>query len=384
MNTNVDNVDYEKLGNIVANLELAGKAGKVFNPVLQMRSIDVLFKSMMPTDTDQTIWQRTQSIYIKRKLACAKPEWHDSVFIPTEVWMSILEPFSPTLANHRLDRTMFNAVFAQISCLATWRYSQGVYRIDPYSYKRVFNLNAGSILSVKHINRFPEWCIYIETPNFKYLGREVKGALVQRNYMSEFDRNKQPDSLIISLDMDKIYDQENETINPAPYAVFNTNTLEDRSLRDCFVFGYAGTISTRRKNIPSEYLFWTEETLTQIFGPIFSLINLICEPTILVESENYIGVKPSYKNIEASFISMKGNKPNYKLQAPSNPRMWSVAADVGRNKRLYDLRKAHGMEYTSPELEWFINLNGELEIKQPVFMSFEEMYALTRSLKIPI
>lgn len=380
MNTNVD---YEKLGSVVANLELAGKAGKVFNPVLQMRSIDVLFKSIPPTDTDQTIWQRTQSIYIKRKLACAKPEWHDSVFIPTEVWMSILEPFSPALTNHRLDRTMFNAMFAQLSCLATWRYSQGVYRVDPYSYKRLFNVNAGSILSVKHINRFPEWCIYIETPNFKYLGREVKGALVQRNYTNVFDRSKQPDSLIISLDMDKIYDQENDTMNPAPYAVFNTNTLEDKSLRDCFMFGYAGTINTRRKNIPSEYLFWSEETLTQVFGPIFSLINLICEPTILVESENYIGVKPSYKNIEASFISMKGNKPNYKLQAPSNPRMWSVAADVGKNKRQYDLRKAHGMEFKSPELEWFINMEGELQIKQPEIMSLNEMLELTRLVKIP-
>lgn len=379
MNTKVD---YDQLGSIVANIEIAGKAGKVFNPVLQMRSLDVLFANTPPTDTDQTLWQRTQSIYIKRKLACSKAEWDDAVFIPTEVWMGILEPFCNAFAKYKLDQTMFNAMFAQLSCLATWRYSQGVYRIDPYSYKRLFNVNTGSILSVKHIQRFPEWCIYINTPNFKYLGRKVMGVLVQRNYMNEFNRNKKPDSLIISLDMDKIYDQETDTMNPAPYAVFNTNTLEDKSLRDAFVFGYAGTVNPSRKNISGEYLFWNEESLTQVFGPIFSLINLICEPTVLIESENYIGVKPSYKNIEASFINMRGNKPNYKLHAPSNPRMWSVAPNIGMNKRLYNLRKDNGMEYTSPELEWFININGELEIKQPEIMSLNEMIEITRAVKI--
>lgn len=382
LNTMNTTVDYEKLGSIVSSLELAGRAGKVFNPVLQMRSLDVLFTNVPPKDTDQTLWQRTQSVYIKRKLACAKAEWDDAVFIPTEVWMGILEPFCHAFTNYKLDHTMFNAMFAQLSCLATWRYSQGVYRIDPYSYKRLFNVNAGSILSVKHINNFPEWCIYINTPNFNYLGRKVLGVLVQRNYMNEFSRSKKPDSLIISLDMDKIYDQENDTMNPAPYAVFNTNTLEDKPLREAFAFGYAGTTTPRRKNIPGEYLYWNEETLTQVFGPIFSLINLICEPSVKVESENYIGVKPSYKNIEASFVSMKGNKPNYKLHAPSNPRMWTVAYDVGMDKRLYNLKKSHGMEFTSPELEWYINLSGELEIKQPEIMSLNDKIEITRAVKL--
>jgi hypothetical protein len=380
MNTHVD---YEKLGNIVANLELVGKAGKISHPVHQMRSIDALFKSIPPVDTDQTIWQRTQSIYIKRKLACAKPEWADSVFIPTQVWMGILEPFSPALVKHNLDRTKFNAMFAQLSCLATWRYSQGVYRVDPYTYKQLFNVNSGSIVSLKHIKNFPEWCIYIETPRFHYLGRKVHGVLVQRNYINDFDRTKEPDALIISLDMDTIFDAEEDTLNPAPYAVFKTDATNDLSIVDAFAFGYAGIAKIGRKTLPSDYLFWNPESVTQVFGPVFSLINLICEKSINVESENYIGVKPSYKNIEASFVSMKGGKPNYKLQAPSNPRMFSVAAEIGMNKRLYDLRKAQGMEYSSPEIEWFINMNAELEIKLPLYMSINELIGLVQTVKAP-
>lgn len=380
MNTHVD---YEDLGKTVAGLELVGKAGKVSHPVFQMRSIDALFKSIPPVDTDQTIWQRTQSIYIKRKLACAKPEWADSVFIPTEVWMGILEPFSPALIKHNLDQTKFNAMFAQLSCLATWRYSQGVYRIDPYSYKELFSVNSGSILSLKHIKNFPEWCIYIETPRFKYLGRTVHGVLVQRNYMNDFDRSKEPDALIISLDMDAVFDVDEDVLNPAPYAVFKTDSTGDLSPVEAFAFGYAGVANIGRKSIPSDYLYWNPETVTQVFGPIFSLINLICEKSINVESENYIGVTPNYRNIAASFVSMKGGKPNYKLQAPSNPRMFTVASEIGMCKRLYDLRKSQGMEFNSPEIEWYINMNGELEIKLPQFMSINELVNLVKVVKAP-
>lgn len=380
MNTHVD---YERLGKTVASLELVGKAGKVSHPVFQMRSIDALFKSIPPVDTDQTIWQRTQSIYIKRKLACAKPEWADSVFIPTEVWMGILEPFSPALIKHNLDQTKFNAMFAQLSCLATWRYSQGVYRIDPYSYKQLFNLNSGSIVSQKHIKNFPEWCVYIETPRYNYLGRKVHGVLVQRNYMNDFDRSKEPDALIISLDMDSVFNVTEDTLNPAPYAVFKTDSTGDLSLVDAFAFGYAGVADIGRKAMPSDYLYWNPESVTQVFGPVFSLINLICEKSINVESENYIGVKPSYKNIEASFVNMKGGKPNYKLQAPSNPRMFTVASEIGMCKRLYSLRKSQGMEYNSPEIEWYINMNAELEIKLPQFMSINELVGLVQAIKAP-
>lgn len=386
---------YDDLGRMVSNLELGGKAGKVFSPVLQMRNLDFLFregvnktdayKETSPGEVEQNIWHRAQSIYIKRKLACTKPEWASSVFIPTEVWMSVFEPFSKVLFKYKLDKTRFDAFFAQMSCLGAWRYSQGVYKIDAYSYRRLFKVNTGSIFSPKHLARFPEWCIYINTPKFTYLGREVSGVFVQRNYLNAFSAQTEPDSLIISLDMDKIYDSTLNTLNPAPYAVFRTDGSEEMSIVDTFQFGYGGKKDLDLGiNAVDNYEHWTPQSVTEVFGPIFSLINLICDESVLVESENYKGVSPSYRSVEASFVSMKGNRPMYKLLAPSNPRRWLVAENIGMNKRLYNERVQHGLNLKNVELEWYIDIEeGHLALKQPIFMSKDESIELETNLSVP-
>lgn len=60
--------------------------------------------------------------------------------------------------------------------MATWRMTQGIYRVDPTLYPRIIDKPINGDLSAEVLQRLPEWCIFVETPGLK--ARSPRGGEV--------------------------------------------------------------------------------------------------------------------------------------------------------------------------------------------------------------
>jgi hypothetical protein len=66
--------------------------------------------------------------------------------------------------------------------LATWRATQGIYRIDPDVAEAVWNTPLEGQLPVELLFHLPEWCVYIETPGRRLsTGKRLEGFFAHLN-----------------------------------------------------------------------------------------------------------------------------------------------------------------------------------------------------------
>ncbi len=72
--------------------------------------------------------------------------------------------------------------------LATWRVTQGIYRIDPDVAEAVWNTPIEGQLPVELLFHLPEWCVYIETPGRSLSsGKRLEGFFAHLNTSSGDD-----------------------------------------------------------------------------------------------------------------------------------------------------------------------------------------------------
>lgn len=88
---------------------------------------------------------------------------------------------------------------SKIAALAPWRITQGIYRFDPDLLLGLMATPVEGNLPHDVLFRLPEWCIYIETPNTKWLGDTLYGYFVHL----EYDVNDGRTELRLLLDTDE-------------------------------------------------------------------------------------------------------------------------------------------------------------------------------------
>jgi hypothetical protein len=72
--------------------------------------------------------------------------------------------------------------------LATWRVTQGIYRIDPEVAEAIWNTPIDGQLPVELLFHLPEWCVYIETPGRSLSsGKYLEGFFAHLNTTSGAD-----------------------------------------------------------------------------------------------------------------------------------------------------------------------------------------------------
>lgn len=60
--------------------------------------------------------------------------------------------------------------------MATWRLTQGIYRVDPAIYRHILDAPLQEGLPAEALQQLPEWCIFAETPGLK--ARSPRGGEV--------------------------------------------------------------------------------------------------------------------------------------------------------------------------------------------------------------
>jgi len=59
--------------------------------------------------------------------------------------------------------------------MATWRMTQGIYRIDPAVYPEIVDTPLEGDLPADALQRLPEWCVFVETPGLRTLRADRLG-----------------------------------------------------------------------------------------------------------------------------------------------------------------------------------------------------------------
>jgi hypothetical protein len=70
----------------------------------------------------------------------------------------------------------------ELAALGTWRYTQGIYRIDPALIEHIAQTPIGGDLPCDALMHLPEWCMYIESPGQKFDGLDVHGFFAHLEY----------------------------------------------------------------------------------------------------------------------------------------------------------------------------------------------------------
>jgi hypothetical protein len=63
----------------------------------------------------------------------------------------------------------------QLLLLAAWRMTKGIYRFDPAIYDEVLDTPLDEDLPCSIFHSLPEWCVYVETPDFEHEGAPRPG-----------------------------------------------------------------------------------------------------------------------------------------------------------------------------------------------------------------
>jgi hypothetical protein len=122
------------------------------------------------------------------------PMWPDWCFLPIS--------YAFTLASDKIDigssSTDFIKDTIELTALAAWRVTQGIYRFDSAVYRAVRNTPIDGDIPCDVLQRLPEWCIYLETPEQTYGDEVMHGAWIHL----EWDANTHRQELRILADLD--------------------------------------------------------------------------------------------------------------------------------------------------------------------------------------
>jgi hypothetical protein len=128
------------------------------------------------------VWKRYAKIFSVRRSIGDWPSW---CFCPVAAALSIVSGGTNRIPPSRsLD-------VARVAALAAWRPTQGIYRFDPTLLSELLDTPVAGDLPAEHLQRLPEWCVYVELDLDDTLGFFAH---------LEYDLNNQQSELMLLLD----------------------------------------------------------------------------------------------------------------------------------------------------------------------------------------
>lgn len=123
------------------------------------------------------------------------PSWPDWCYLPLSGWYAIVCADAGVAS---LDFRHLNRVgdIGRLAALGTWRVTQGIYRFDRTLYDALVATPLEGDLPAELFLRLPEWCVYIETPDYQWLDTPLYGFFAHL----EWDTNTERMELRLLLD----------------------------------------------------------------------------------------------------------------------------------------------------------------------------------------
>lgn len=145
------------------------------------------------------IWRIVDAVRQSRRRD--DPDWPDYVFLPMPKAGEALAKWYAAHDPRPLHPSTLVRPAADLSCLAAWRVTQGVYRFDPSLYAALADTRITGQIPGEILRRLPEWCVYIETPDLETATQSGESVRV-RGVWCWLDRDERHDCDLVGLRID--------------------------------------------------------------------------------------------------------------------------------------------------------------------------------------
>lgn len=237
------------------------------------------------------------------------PDWPDWCFLPMAAWYNIVadDAGSAAVPPARIPDV------ARLAALGAWRYSQGIYRLDPDLYQAVIHTPPTDSIPNEALLHFPEWCLYVETPGLSWFDRPLYGFFAHLEY----------DTKQHHTELRLLFDGE-ELLAPFPLHLNGGSLLEsvnqslDVALRQAKAVGFSHSGYAKQKNVMAA-------EITNEIRPIISLLLYVLSNAVDWPDRQ----RPS--NPEPKKTRRRG----FRLFPADHPRVWNLGTTVGEKIRDY-------------------------------------------------
>lgn len=234
------------------------------------------------------------------------PDWPDWCFMPLGAWYSIV---SAAYNVPELPLSLVSEV-AKLGALGTWRYNQGIYRLDKDLMAALTNSPISGIIPCEVLYRLPEWCIYVETPDLQWLDKILHGFWAHL----EWDPQNGRSELRFLLDC-----ENNCYAMPLHLGNWDIAEAVDRAASEA-------EKHTVTKGINLSFESGVTQALAAQITPLMAVLLYICSEKPEIDDERQPGAWPSHPR-------PKKVKKGLRLFPPDKPRIWSVGTSIGEQLR---------------------------------------------------
>jgi hypothetical protein len=199
---------------------------------------------------------------------------------------------------------------SKLAALGTWRYTQGIYQVDPDLMAALTDSPISGSLPSEVLYRLPEWCVYIETPDQQYQGDTLHGFWAHL----EWDANTGRTELLFLLDC-----EEYLISIPLHVGAWTITEAVDRAMAECVKQGriHRITMSPSHDEV---------QDIAAQLNPLVSVLLYLCSEEPEVDDAREPGSSPARPR-------PKKTKKGWRLFPPDKPRIWSVGAKTGEQLR---------------------------------------------------
>lgn len=235
--------------------------------------------------------------------------WPNWCFMPIRGWYKGIDALVVTKVSKFSDKSLIMGV-AELAAVATWQYSKGIYQIDPDLMKALSDSPISGDIPSEILHRLPEWCIYVETPGYKYMGIPMFGFWCHLEYDMETERPEL--RLLLNTEYARL---------PVPIHLGDWSVIE----------AVERAVAISKKNLavmglPNFEMEDFSQKSAEALNPLISMLLYICSEKPDIDDERFPGSTPERPRALRT-------KKGWKLFPRTKVRMWSVGSNIGKQLR---------------------------------------------------
>ncbi|WP_137822551.1 hypothetical protein [Pseudomonas sp. D(2018)] len=241
---------------------------------------------------------------VRRRGVGGTPSWPDWCFLPFGGWHTLMGNYLGDSSIADLRVAYFYEA-AMVAAIGTWQYSQGIYRFDPTLLSALKHSRLEGDLPADALLHLPEWCIYIETPGWSWMGEPLFGFWAHL----EWDINTGGTELRFLLD-----GKSHLVPHALPLGAWSLKTA-------------VGTLKEVVHLRLSEFDVGSETiAITEQLMPLVSLLLYLCSEEPEIDEMRQPGCHSSRAN-------PRPRPHGRRFFVPDQPRQWVVGRNVGEALR---------------------------------------------------
>jgi len=240
--------------------------------------------------------------------------WSEMCFIPTVVIKALMDSLASVKGEPR-DEVKSIWESARICALTAWRATQGIYRFDIDVFNALRETPLSDDIPFSVLKRLPEWCIYIETPNFLVDGNEIHGVWVHLDTFGGAD----VDDLRVWVDC------------VVPFSILMELKPGDIATNLNRRLSFIGDEFNGKKGVNKQYC---ASVMLRVLSTIVPLVLYICTQADEIGDGTKTPFKPIPKRIKGGSV---------RLFPPDRITRWDVGVRMGAAIRSAKQSQAHGV-----------------------------------------